>query len=288
MAVPIQKVSNLGDGKAAPRDPPEALVKAIHELLGPQADSSVPLSACFEQALLKYGGTDVVGEMDPPAHCACGRPIRNCVFVQVEGGKELAIGMTCANRFMPKETVRMAEDELRVAKGTHKVCTRCKYTIPLAKMDGERCIGCATRRTCVEPGCERVFASKDETRKWCTQHAKLHPAAEVTEATVMRTGKHRGRTFGEILTEDQRYCAWLLARAEENVRRVNTPFECWLKREWNAGRWRVGFGKHKAITYREALEWPSYCVWASKNLVGGRAKVAPLQHSFVKWLASHQ
>ena len=73
--------------------------------------------------------------------------------------------------------------------------------------------------------------------------------------SVLRLGKHRGRSFNEITRLDRPYCAWVLRAKPESFQRFHTYL-----RKTHGGILQVG--RHKGMFFSEVLELESdYCFW---------------------------
>ena len=73
--------------------------------------------------------------------------------------------------------------------------------------------------------------------------------------SVLRLGKHRGRSFEEITRLDRAYCAWVLRTKPESFQRFHR-YLC----KTHGGILEVGL--HKMMFYSEILEIePDYCFW---------------------------
>ena len=73
--------------------------------------------------------------------------------------------------------------------------------------------------------------------------------------SVLRLGKHRGRSFDEITRLDRPYCAWVLRVKPDSFQR----FHKYL-RKTHGGILEVG--RHKGMFFNEVLELEAdYCVW---------------------------
>merc|ERR1711988_1494548 len=70
------------------------------------------------------------------------------------------------------------------------------------------------------------------------------------------------------------YCAWVLKLVdeEEDLPERMVAFAKWLQEQvqmQDMGSNSVGFGKHKDLTYQEAMELqPDYCAWVLKQAGG--------------------
>ena len=75
--------------------------------------------------------------------------------------------------------------------------------------------------------------------------------------TVLRLGKHRGRSFEEITRIDRPYCAWIL-------RTRPAPFQQLTKYLHRTHGGILEVGKYKGMFFDEVLERdPDYCFWVS-------------------------
>ena len=73
--------------------------------------------------------------------------------------------------------------------------------------------------------------------------------------SVLRLGKHRGRSFDEITRLDRPYCAWVLRAKPESFQR----FHKYLRKTHGGV---LGVGRHKGMFFSEVLELESdYCFW---------------------------
>lgn len=127
---------------------------------------------------------------------------------------------------------------------------------------------------------------------------------------IVNFGKHKGSTFEEVLNDDKQYCEFVVRQADQSMNPEFTSFAGWLQAQGvsatkdrvsatkdnqdptqldsqNPKQLRLGFGKHRDLTYAEALQQePSYCEWVLSE--SGKRDAFPSFQAFADWLQQQQ
>mmetsp|Transcript_9993 Transcript_9993/g.21989 ORF Transcript_9993/g.21989 Transcript_9993/m.21989 type:complete len:378 (+) Transcript_9993:77-1210(+) len=116
---------------------------------------------------------------------------------------------------------------------------------------------------------------------------------------VLTFGKHRGRTFREVLYEDPKYCSWAMKNYESTLETM-TPdllvFLEWVKERWDRKGPVLHFGKHKGCHLSDVLEKdPSYLTWLlarneqkkSEPQEESEAGLRLALESYCRWIQEH-
>lgn len=84
----------------------------------------------FREALLEFEEIDryeFVPDIEEISACICTHPINHLFFVKSNvTGKELVIGSSCINQFLPERQQKIAHEFLLAAKRKTKSCKKCK------------------------------------------------------------------------------------------------------------------------------------------------------------------
>lgn len=128
-----------------------------------------------------------------------------------------------------------------------------------------------------EKRCDRC-KSLDPRIKKIYKNGAVKAEAERTEGStndgILRTGKHKGHTYQEVLQSDRPYCEWVATywlRCNLDV----IAFACWLAPHYpfhnSLKLAKVGpnstalSGKCKGLSYQEIKNTdPDYCTWIRK------------------------
>ncbi len=99
-------------------------------------------------------------------------------------------------------------------------------------------------------------------RRACTEGALApgpgHPAAVAGSSPMLKFGKHKGRTFADVLASDPGYCAWVLRE-----KAPSTGLKGFRKYLSVTAGGILEVGKHKGRSYEQVLQDdPCYGEWA--------------------------
>lgn len=172
-----------------------------------------------------------------------------------------------------------------------------------------------------EGGSDQRFASQPDPAN--EPPVSAWPAAEGVASgeggdEIVCFGKYRGSTFQRVLSEDPRYCRWLLTQSEslvgkdgQNVQNFqdfaaflrSAPLPAESRKSWQApqpkvgeamppnstissGLWLVNFGKHSGKTFQEVFTSDrQYCEWMVDRMLNHQhAKVTVDQLSFALYI----
>mmetsp|Transcript_86305 Transcript_86305/g.225141 ORF Transcript_86305/g.225141 Transcript_86305/m.225141 type:complete len:169 (-) Transcript_86305:71-577(-) len=104
-------------------------------------------------------------------------------------------------------------------------------------------------------------------------------------------GKHRDLTYQEALSQEPDYCDWVTRQSKSSdASPMVMEFAHWLEQNVpSAGGGdsdpKVGFGKHKHLTYEEALvRQKGYCQWVVQTFLESKEDSKPAMVEFAKWL----
>ena len=80
--------------------------------------------------------------------------------------------------------------------------------------------------------------------------------------TVLRVGKHKGKSYSAVAESDRNYCSWLLRLGSHSTSRGLDKFASYLKKNHGG---ILPIGRHKGKFYKEIIEEDNdYCSWASQ------------------------
>jgi hypothetical protein len=126
------------------------------------------------------------------------------------------------------------------------------------------------------------------------------PSAGTGESLV-GFGQHRDMTYEDAMTMEPDYCEWVLRTYEEDddPKPALVAFAEWLQSEGfevrsqddgdesapHHGRLRVGFGKHRDLTYEEIVtEDPDYCDWIIRTYEEDPDEAGFALRNLAQWL----
>ena len=80
--------------------------------------------------------------------------------------------------------------------------------------------------------------------------------------TVLRVGKHKGKSYSAVAESDRSYCSWVLRLGSHSTSSGLDKFASYLKKNHGG---ILPIGRHKGKFYKEIIEEDSdYCSWASQ------------------------
>ena len=104
-------------------------------------------------------------------------------------------------------------------------------------------------------------------KRFLEEHGFSAPAED-----VLVLGKHRGKTFKEVMDEDPAYCSWVRSLSTEgtNISAVLVRFNKFLENQGfsvsPSAEEVLAVGKHKGKTFEEVMtEHPQFSSWVLKN-----------------------
>jgi len=116
-------------------------------------------------------------------------------------------------------------------------------------------------------------------------------AEDLGGATVVEFGKHKGKTYEEVLHDDPSYCTWCSSRSLFDCSSAGLAFSAWLFTQdvpevILSGSCKIQFGKHAGKTYEDVRQTdPGYCHFVMSLSGHGSGDGV---NNFADWLADQE